>query len=85
MRTKKGHEKLAVMQLMNKSIDFAQKGRPLMILSATCSENADQWIYVEAFKDKHVRDAVKGLSSIFGGKIMALNHEEYPVIYRNDC
>jgi hypothetical protein len=43
------------MSLMNKSIDFASKGKPLAILSATCSENVEGFIYVEAFKEIHVR------------------------------
>jgi transcription elongation factor SPT5 len=72
------------MSLMNKSIDFAKKGHPLLIMSVTCSENVDQRIYVEAFKDKHVREAIAGLSCVLGGRIDAIPLEEYPVIYRND-
>lgn len=41
VRVKKGQEKLACMSLMNKSIDYAKKGHPLLIMSVTCSENAD--------------------------------------------
>jgi hypothetical protein len=43
------------MSLMNKCIDFARKGKPLSILSATSSETVEGFIYVEAFKDIHVR------------------------------
>jgi transcription elongation factor SPT5 len=57
------------MCLINKSIDFASKGTPLSILSATCSENVEGFIYVEAFKEIHVKEAIKGLSAILGGKV----------------
>lgn len=55
---------------MNKSIDFARKGNPLSILSVTCTEKVEGFIYVEAFKEIHVREAIKGLSVILGGKCM---------------
>ena len=57
VRVKRNFEKIAVMALLNKSIDFAQKGRPLSILSATCSESTEGWIYVEAFKEVHIKQA----------------------------
>jgi len=44
----------------------------LSILSVTCSENVEGFIYVEAFKEIHVREAVKGLSVILGGKIILI-------------
>ena len=47
---KKGFEKQATLQLMNKAIDFAKKGKPLSILSVTCTETVEGYIYVEAFK-----------------------------------
>ena len=72
------------MSLMNKSIDFAQKGKHLSILSVTCSENVEGFIYVEAFKEIHAREAIKGLSVILGGKIMLVQKEEMPGIYQND-
>lgn len=57
------------MSLINKSIDFARKGNPLAILSATCNENVEGYIYIEAFKEIHVREAIKGLSAILGNKL----------------
>ena len=45
------------MALLNKSIDFAQKGRPLSILSVTSSDATEGWIYVEAFKELHIKQA----------------------------
>lgn len=65
VRVKKGGEKMATMSLMNKSIDFAQKGSPLAILSVSASDNVEGFIYVEAFKEIHVKEAIKGLNVIF--------------------
>ena len=42
------------MALMNKSIDFAMRGHPLEILSATATDNIDNFIYVEAYKKNSV-------------------------------
>lgn len=72
------------MSLMNKSIDFAKKGQHLSILSVTCSENVEGYIYVEAFKEIHVKEAIKGLSVFFGGKINLVQKEEMPGIYQNE-
>jgi transcription elongation factor SPT5 len=57
------------MSLINKSIDFARKAHPLGILSATANENVEGYIYIEAYKDLHVKEAVKGLSAVLGNKI----------------
>ena len=43
------------MALMNKCMHFATEGKPLFILSATSSDNTEGWIYVEAFKEIHVK------------------------------
>jgi len=43
------------MALLNKASDFARKGKPLAILSATASDATEGWIFVEAFKEVHVR------------------------------
>jgi len=50
---------------MNKAIDMAGKGNPLSILSVTSSDNIKGYIHVEAFKEIHVKEAIKGLSVIF--------------------
>jgi hypothetical protein len=69
---------------MNKSIDFASKGSPLAILSVTCSENVEGFIYVEAFKEIHVKEAIKGLSVILGNKAILVQKDEMPGIYQSD-
>ena len=62
VRVKKGSERLAAMALMNKIIDFASKGKPFSILSATYAENIENFIFVEAYKIESVREAIDGLS-----------------------
>ena len=52
---KKNHERIAVIALLNKSIDYERRGEPLSILSATSSDAAEGYIYVEAFKEIGVR------------------------------
>lgn len=64
VKVKRNSEKLATMSMMNKAIAMAKQNAPLSILSVTCSENVEGYIYVEAFKEIHVREAIKGLSVI---------------------
>lgn len=55
VKVKKNFEKIACMALLNKCIDFQSKGNPLFILSATSSDSTEGWIYIEAFKEIHVK------------------------------
>ena len=70
VRVKKNCERIAVMALLNKSIDFSRQGKPLSILSATCSDATEGYVYVEAFKEIHVREATKGLHFILNKFIL---------------
>jgi transcription elongation factor SPT5 len=79
---KRGQEKMAAMCLMNKCIAMAKRGTPLSILSTTATENVEGYIYVEAFKEIHVREAIKGLSVILGGKVNLISIQEMPGIYQ---
>lgn len=84
VRVKRGCEKQATFQLMNKSIEFAKRGQHLSILSVTCTDKVEGFVFVEAFKDIHVKEAVKGLSSVLGGKVVQVSREEMPGIYQNE-
>jgi hypothetical protein len=53
-------------------------------LSVSAPENVEGYIYIEAFKEIHVKEAIKGLNIIFGGKVVIVPPEEMPGIYRND-
>ena len=70
VRVKKNFEKTAVIALLNKSIDFARKGRPLSILSVTSSDSTEGYIFVEAFKEIHVKEACSNLHFIFNSHIL---------------
>jgi transcription elongation factor SPT5 len=55
LKCKRGMERQACMSLMLKSIDHAKKKIPLSILSCTCSDTVPDYIYIEAYKEIHVR------------------------------
>jgi hypothetical protein len=69
---------------MNKCIDFARNKKHLSILSVTCTEKVEGFIYVEAFKEIHVKEAIKGLSVVLGNKCMLVGKEEMPGIYQTE-
>lgn len=69
---------------MNKMQDFAAKGKPLSILSATYKEGLDQYIYVEAYKIENVREAIDGLKNCFF-KIGLVNLNEMTRVYENSA
>ena len=75
-------EKTATMALLNKSIDYARKQKPLEILSITSSDNIENYIFVEAYRKNSVADAVQGLNFVLG-KIEILSLDEMPKIYEN--
>ena len=83
VRVKKNFEKVAVMALINKSIDFARQGRPLSILSVTSSESTEGWIYVEAFKEIHIKQACENLHFTLN-KYILLPQEQMTEVYEND-
>ena len=70
------------MALMGKMIDFAQKGRPFAILSATYVENLENYIFVEAYKNESVREAIQGLSFCYN-KIDIMPLDEMTKIYED--
>ena len=80
VKVKKGMEKTATMALLNKSIDFARKQKPLEILSVTSSDNIENYIFVEAYRKNSVISAVQGLNFVLG-KIEILSLDEMPKIY----
>lgn len=83
VRVMKNFERIGCMALLNKSIDFAQKGKPLSILSATSSDSTEGYIFVEAFKEIHIKQAMKGFS-FYLNKMLLVPTEEMPVVYLND-
>jgi len=70
------------MALMNKSVHFAQLGKPLEILSATCADNVENYIFVEAFRKNSVLEAVQGLNFVLN-KVEMLSLDEMTKLYEN--
>ncbi|KAI9388842.1 hypothetical protein POPTR_009G124200v4 [Populus trichocarpa] len=62
-----GRERETAVCLMQKYID---KGSELQIRSVVALDHLKNYIYIEADKEAHVREACKGLRNIFGQKIM---------------
>ncbi|XP_030525153.1 putative transcription elongation factor SPT5 homolog 1 [Rhodamnia argentea] len=62
-----GHEREAAVCLMQKAID---KGPELQIRSAIALDHLKNYIYIEADKEAHVREACKGLRNIYSQKVM---------------
>jgi hypothetical protein len=53
---------------------------PLEILSATYTENVENYVFVEAFRKNSVMEAIQGLS-LFLTKVEILSLNEMPKIY----
>lgn len=82
VKVKKGMERIATMALMNKAMDYARKGKHLEILSATCSDNVENYIFVEAYRKNSVADAISGLNFCLN-KIELLSLNEMTKIYES--
>ncbi|KAF2308837.1 hypothetical protein GH714_021617 [Hevea brasiliensis] len=68
-----GRERETAVCLMQKCID---KGSELQIRSAIALDHLKNYIYIEADKEAHVREACKGLRNIYGQKIMLVPIKE---------
>jgi len=66
---------------MTKHECMKARGKPLHILSATFTNQVPGFIYIEAFKEVHVWEAVEGIEFIFPWKIVQVNRNEMPAVY----
>ncbi|KHJ40729.1 Supt5 repeat protein [Trichuris suis] len=73
-----GEEKLILMQLMRKAIAYENHGEPLQITSAIVKEGLKGLIYIEAFKQSHVVQAIEGISALNSSKIQMVPISEMP-------
>lgn len=83
VRVRKNQEKIAVLALLKKCSDYAKQGRPLSILSVTSPDSTEGCVYIEAFKETHIRDAIQGLH-YFLNKLTLIKLEEMPGIYQTN-
>ncbi|CAL8108608.1 unnamed protein product [Orchesella dallaii] len=59
-----GEEKYTVLQLMRKAIAYANNNEPLQIKSVIAPEGIKGYVYIEAFKQTHVKNAIEGISNL---------------------
>jgi len=59
-----GEEKPTVLQLMRKMIAYQYEEEPLLIRSVVAPEHVKGYIYIEAFKQTHVKAAIDGISNL---------------------
>ena len=64
VKCKIGEEKQTVLQLMRKYIAFKSSEEPLLIKSAVAPEGIKGYVYIEAFKQTHVKQAINGISNL---------------------
>ena len=64
-----GTEKTLVIQLMNKFVTLAKEGRPIHITCAYWNEQSLGYIYVEAYKEAFVKEALSGLRGVYATKM----------------
>ncbi|CAJ0572588.1 unnamed protein product, partial [Mesorhabditis spiculigera] len=64
VKCRMGEEKLVCMQLMRKAIAYETTENPLQIKSVIYKEGLKGMLYVEAFKQAHVTQAVEGIGSL---------------------
>lgn len=62
-KCKPGREQHLVVALMNKFLEFARRGEPLQIKSVIAT-NSKGFIYVEAEREPHAKDAMNGLRDV---------------------
>lgn len=59
-----GEEKDAVLSVMRKFIAYQYTDDPLKIKSVTYKDGLKGILYIEAFKQTHVKHAIEGISSL---------------------
>ena len=65
---KSGREREVALQLLQKSHAMALKGRPLAIRSAVALDHLKGYVYVEAEREGHVTDAIRGMRTVYMSK-----------------
>ncbi|VDP49355.1 unnamed protein product, partial [Heligmosomoides polygyrus] len=64
VKCRMGEEKLVALQLMRKFLAFENSAEPLQIKSIVVKEGLKGIIYIEAFKQSHVANAINGVSAL---------------------
>ncbi|XP_033102671.1 transcription elongation factor SPT5-like isoform X2 [Anneissia japonica] len=59
-----GEEKATAIQMMRKYMAYQYKDEPLQIKSVVCVEGIKGYLYVESFKQTHVKHAIQGVGNL---------------------
>ena len=71
-----GMEQQTVLRIMNKCLAYQHTNEPLQIRSVVSPEHLKGYIYIEAFKQTHVKQAIDGISAL---KIGQYNQQMVPI------
>lgn len=63
-----GEEKTTILQLMRKFIAYQYSDEPLQIKSVVAPEGVKGYIYIEAYKQTHVKQAIQGVGNLRMGQ-----------------
>ena len=59
-----GEEKMTALQLMRKMIAYQFTDEPLQIKSVVAPEGVKGYVYIESYKQTHVKAAMEGISNL---------------------
>ncbi|BFZ55359.1 transcription elongation factor spt5 [Savitreella phatthalungensis] len=82
MRCKIGKEQEIIFNLLRKQADLEYTDTPLEIVSAFQRDALVGWIYVEAWKQSHVQEAVKDVSNLYASKLHLVEVSEMASLLR---
>ena len=63
-----GEEKVTLLQLMRKFIAYQFSDKPLQVQSIVAPEHVKGYIYVEAYKQTHVKQIIEGIGNLRLGR-----------------
>ncbi|CAI2358727.1 unnamed protein product [Moneuplotes crassus] len=84
VKCKQGSEREVCICLMNKYLQLKKEGNPLSIISATISDKIKGHLYIEAYKECHVREAIRGMNLIFQRSCRRIKEEETANVFEID-
>ena len=81
VRCKKGKEKEAAINLLNKALFKQQEGDPLQILSVFASNHVKDFIYVEAYSMHHVVIGIRGMHMLYENQVKLVPNNEMVEVF----
>ena len=84
VKCKPTKEQWWAVSIMNKYMALRWRGNPIHILSVTVSDRVEGLLYLEAFKEGHVREAIRGVNWVFQSKVAQVPRNEMHQVYEMD-